>query len=150
MSRTAFASRKLSLMVPVPKFHKNCLKFGTLNLKKVKVNGFKLSWNIIVGWTCRVSTIIGLPSIRRLSHKRVSPLVNACQRRLMTQNCPEISWLDLAAAETRNEVGSSRDATRRHCSILLRQSQSMTKKAGMLRTALGNVLPAGGNGGGGG
>ena len=46
----------------------------------------------------------------------------------MTQNCPEISWLDLAAAETRNEVGSSRDATRRHCSILLRQSQSMTKK----------------------
>ena len=35
---------------------------------------------------------------------------------------------DLAAAETRNEVGSSRDATRRHCSILLRQSQSMTKK----------------------
>ena len=57
---------------------------------------------------------------------------------------------DLAAAETRNEVGSSRDATRRHCSILLRQSQSMTKKAGMLRTALGNVLPAGGNGGGGG
>ena len=68
----------------------------------------------------------------------------------MTQNCPEISWLDLAAAEIRNEVGSSRDATRRHCSILLRQSQSMTKKAGMLRTALGNVLPAGGNGGGGG
>ena len=47
----------------------------------------------------------------------------------MTQNCPEISWLDLAAAETRNEVGSSRDATRRHCSILLRQSQSMTKKS---------------------
>ena len=27
-----------------------------------------------VGWACRASTIIGLPSIRRLSHKRISPL----------------------------------------------------------------------------
>ena len=26
-------------MLPVPIFHKNCLKFGTLNLKKVKFNG---------------------------------------------------------------------------------------------------------------
>ena len=30
---------------------------------------------IRVGLTCRASTIIGLPSIRRLSHKRVSPLI---------------------------------------------------------------------------
>ena len=31
----------------------------------------------------------------------------------MTQNCPEISWLDLAAAETRNEKQKSWNAT--HC-----------------------------------
>ena len=29
----------------------------------------------LVGWACRASMIIGLPSISRLSHKRVSPLV---------------------------------------------------------------------------
>ena len=34
-------------MLQVPMLHKNCMKFGTLNLKKVKVNGCKLSRNII-------------------------------------------------------------------------------------------------------
>ena len=47
LSRTALASRQLSLMLPAPMFHKNCLKFGTLNLKKVKVDGFKLSRNVL-------------------------------------------------------------------------------------------------------
>ena len=148
-------------MLPAPMFHKNCLKFGTLNLKKVKVNGCKLSRNIINMGTLGKSFIwdafeqeICVPSrseyilliVSRLGPPSVYDywlagyLLIISQKSITTsERMPEKINDSELPRDFLARLGCSRNqewsrefqrCTRRHCSILLRQSQSMTKKAG--------------------